>query len=1068
MQISFDGGAFEVGLLPTVAVVSPVRVRGVASAAPTSVGMQEIRVPLYRHAPKAALLITTFSSVGDGSLQNSKVFTASVTDGVSSVGIGASSQDGVAASNTARIGQAIAAIFTGSATGTTTGAAAFAAWIPGGIRLNWNLTPAVAWKVTAIFFFGDDAQASVGIATPGATTDPDVDITTGFKPDALISLNAIDFFGATWSANLGYNIGFAARDASDDSIDQLAVFYDAADALNPTEPRSLQINGGLASSLVTDTTTFRKTAIAAVAASGFSVKSIAGSAAGTSAGPSLGYLALQLGGKHVDVRPYSSGISGGVISLATVPFKAQAFIAVAMNGGDVSWADGTIGLTTTAESGGIGYADESTLAMWDGWRDKDAVTPSQAQSNMHETRPFDMPDGTGADAFVANFASFDSDSINLSVIARSGGPHALGIITIESEFRILKASATGVASTSANLKRKRALDAAATGIASTSAVLKRDRAFDAAATGVASTSAILKRDRALAGSASGTASASAELSVRRALSGSAAGVASTTGVLSRALTLAGSATGVASVTAELSRLRAFDGSAAGVAATTAELSKVTGFTTFIASASGVAATAAELSRLRRLAGSASGAASTSGDLNTDRTLTGSSSGSASTSAELSRLRALDGSSAGAASTSADFNVGEITFSGSSNGVATCSATLTVIIVCAPEITELDITLMPAVFDLLERVGKTAIFLLPGAKAFDATQGSTSQPAPASFTRKVTPPDRWERRYVEGNTAQESNARVFVAGKDLPFTPSLTTQVLLDGATWEVVAIQPIFSGDLVCAYELKLSGGSLPSVLSTSSAELDTLVDTALDIIERLGRTVEVQTFGSITFDPAQGQTTYGPPSDFTVKSSPLIDYSDEYVVAGTARDGDASVFVAAKGLQFLPELALRVIADSAEWKVVRVLPIYSGQRIALWELHLRGGSLPVPGALLSGLDFDLLPAARDIIDRLGKHVIFCEEDSDVFNVLEGATIRTGAQDFCVKATPPEGFEKKFINGSTVRAGDRKISVAGQGLPFFPKKGMKVTVDDTVWRITRVQPISSGSQVALYTLQLRK
>lgn len=427
----FDAAAYEVAQVPVEAQVELVRVRGLVTSAPTTTGWSEIRVPLVQATPKAAIFIVSLTTLEDGSFAAGRGQTITLSTGAAHAGIGMSSTDAVATTDANRVGQDIGPIFISGAAGSTVGLAGFLTWVPGGVRVSWIIAPGSAYRITSIFFFGDDVQAGAGTVAPGATTDPDVSVSVGFKPDLLFAVNALEFFGETFQSSLAGQLGIAVRDLSTDLASEYGFFMDSEDNVATSNVRGLQYQGGVAQGLVTDSTTFRKTHVATFDSVGFDVRSVAGSAAGTTAGPTLGYLALKLGDRHVDVRPYSTGTSTGSVAFSGIPFKPQALLAIGLPRASTTWADGTIDLLGIGGANGVSFVDESGFQAWNGFRERDNVGTTEAKSQLHATRAFHLANHTGADRFVAAWTAFGAGSFTLNVLTMTSGPHALLALTIE-------------------------------------------------------------------------------------------------------------------------------------------------------------------------------------------------------------------------------------------------------------------------------------------------------------------------------------------------------------------------------------------------------------------------------------------------------------------------------------------------------------------------------------------------------------------------------------------------------------------------------------------------------------
>ncbi len=69
---------------------------------------------------------------------------------------------------------------------------------------------------------------------------------------------------------------------------------------------------------------------------------------------------------------------------------------------------------------------------------------------------------------------------------------------------------------------------------------------------------------------------------------------------------------------------------------------------------------------------------------------------------------------------------------------------------------------------------------------------------------VTPPAPYASKFIDGDTIRAGDAQVFLAAQGLAFTPAPLQRVTIDGDVWTVVSANAIYSGDLVCAWEVGL------------------------------------------------------------------------------------------------------------------------------------------------------------------------------------------------------------------------------------------------------------------------
>lgn len=119
-------------------------------------------------------------------------------------------------------------------------------------------------------------------------------------------------------------------------------------------------------------------------------------------------------------------------------------------------------------------------------------------------------------------------------------------------------------------------------------------------------------------------------------------------------------------------------------------------------------------------------------------------------------------------------------------------------------TALDTKLLAAVYDIAQTYGKDLVFSVPGTKTYSASTGKVTEGSVVSHTVKTTPPSPYGRALRDGDVVQERDVSVLLPTKNLGFTPDLGMGVTFDGEQFDVVGLNPLYSGDSVCAYEVQL------------------------------------------------------------------------------------------------------------------------------------------------------------------------------------------------------------------------------------------------------------------------
>lgn len=119
-------------------------------------------------------------------------------------------------------------------------------------------------------------------------------------------------------------------------------------------------------------------------------------------------------------------------------------------------------------------------------------------------------------------------------------------------------------------------------------------------------------------------------------------------------------------------------------------------------------------------------------------------------------------------------------------------------------TELDRELVPGVLELIEEVGTTAKFTVPAYGDYNPNDGSVVQAGPMEYSLKVSPPAPFKTNRIDGDLIQASDLQVLLPAKDLKFEPKKGMRVELDRKTYRIESIDPIKSGEMVCAWGLGL------------------------------------------------------------------------------------------------------------------------------------------------------------------------------------------------------------------------------------------------------------------------
>lgn len=120
----------------------------------------------------------------------------------------------------------------------------------------------------------------------------------------------------------------------------------------------------------------------------------------------------------------------------------------------------------------------------------------------------------------------------------------------------------------------------------------------------------------------------------------------------------------------------------------------------------------------------------------------------------------------------------------------------------------------------------------------------------------------------------------------------------------------------------------------------------------------------------------------------------------------------------------------------------------------------------MTELDAELPQDVFDTIQELGVAAIFSIV-TKTRDPVAGTVTPVDNGTVARKVTPPVGYDKEFIDGTSVLATDEYVLVAALNLTFTPEEGMMISVVGGTRRIESVKPHRSGELVAAYELQLR-
>ena len=121
-------------------------------------------------------------------------------------------------------------------------------------------------------------------------------------------------------------------------------------------------------------------------------------------------------------------------------------------------------------------------------------------------------------------------------------------------------------------------------------------------------------------------------------------------------------------------------------------------------------------------------------------------------------------------------------------------------------TELDKKLLPAIAKTLSRVGRNLTWVIPGRTEYDPVEGEVVEKTSdrQSVELKSLPPGDYKDYFTEGSV-KATDTQTGFAGAELTIEPTLEMQVAIDGSSFRVNQLRPIYSGEQVALWMVNLS-----------------------------------------------------------------------------------------------------------------------------------------------------------------------------------------------------------------------------------------------------------------------
>lgn len=120
------------------------------------------------------------------------------------------------------------------------------------------------------------------------------------------------------------------------------------------------------------------------------------------------------------------------------------------------------------------------------------------------------------------------------------------------------------------------------------------------------------------------------------------------------------------------------------------------------------------------------------------------------------------------------------------------------------VTTLDTKLVPKAAELVELYGKSVTWGVTSGGSYNPASGDVTGSSTTSYTVKVTPPEPYSERWIDGDLVRVGDAKVYLAAQDLAFTPSAGQTVTIDATVWKAVSANAIYTGESIALWEVQV------------------------------------------------------------------------------------------------------------------------------------------------------------------------------------------------------------------------------------------------------------------------
>lgn len=126
----------------------------------------------------------------------------------------------------------------------------------------------------------------------------------------------------------------------------------------------------------------------------------------------------------------------------------------------------------------------------------------------------------------------------------------------------------------------------------------------------------------------------------------------------------------------------------------------------------------------------------------------------------------------------------------------------------------------------------------------------------------------------------------------------------------------------------------------------------------------------------------------------------------------------------------------------------------------------------MTSLDVKLVPKAFELVEKFGQYATFVTDElkQSNYDPSTGHVIPDTPTNSVRKVTPPEEYDDYYAtkHQDTIIFGDMRTFLPAKDLPFDIEKVTEVNIEGELFSIVGIEKIYTGSEIALYELQLRQ